>query len=127
MPEPWTPSTEDIRKEWVKAVVDDYALVLDDADEFAGAEFDRWLNTTFVEPAARAAQQLGTALAARDRVFAAARAEIDNLDRARANGTIYIYAREIQERLRTALTPQPETTTTTTALAESYDTPSRPG
>jgi len=59
----------------------------------------------------RVPEQLQEALAARDRVFAAAQAEIDNLDKARANGTAYTYG-QIQERLRAALTPQPETTTT---------------
>lgn len=86
----------------------------------ANDEFDRWLNTTFVAPAARAAEQLQEALAARDRVFAAARAEINNLANARGHVPVYVYW-GIHERLRSALSPQPETTTTESALAEGGD------
>tara|TARA_R110002051_G_scaffold1853_2_gene10163 strand:- start:2309 stop:2755 length:447 start_codon:yes stop_codon:yes gene_type:complete len=108
----YTPDTSEVRIKYKLA---------SGVGDAANDEFDRWLNTTYVEPAANAAQQLQEALAARDRVFAAARAEIVNLDKARANGTIYTYG-NIQERLRAALTP-PTETTTTTALAEAHDTP----
>lgn len=91
-----------------------------------GGGFEHLIITSIAESSVRAEQQLRDALADRDRVYDAARAEIDNLDRARANGTIYTYG-QIQERLRAALTP-PNDTTTTTALAEDRrDTPPQSG
>lgn len=38
-----TPTTEEIRREWAQLRADGYALVSDNADQIALAEFDAWL------------------------------------------------------------------------------------
>lgn len=50
----YTPTTEEVRSEWVQLRADGYALVVDDADSLAASELDRWLTAHDAEVARKA-------------------------------------------------------------------------
>lgn len=54
MGDEYTPTTDEIRRDWVQLSADAYSLVTDDADEVAVAEFDRWLEAHDREVAEKA-------------------------------------------------------------------------
>ena len=54
MSDEYTPTTDEIRRDWVQLSADAYSLVTDDADEVAVAEFDRWLEAHDREVAEKA-------------------------------------------------------------------------